>query len=158
MSNGRGVVPKGAKEGSPEVPFRVVAGVDGSEPSLRALRWAGHQAALVGVPLVVVTAWTFPEHPAPLGIVAQVPWQDELMVEARAKLDDIVAATLGDGRPEHVEAKVMRGPAAAVLLDEVQATDLLVVGSSGRGAFSELLGSVSERCVRHAPCPVVVVR
>jgi nucleotide-binding universal stress UspA family protein len=37
--------------------------------------------------------------------------------------------------------------------------DLLVVGSHGRGALTEmLLGSVGHGCVHHAPCPVVVVR
>ncbi len=138
---------------------RVVVGVDGSESSLRALRWAAAHATMMRVPLAVVTAWNFPEHAAPLGIVAQVPWQDELLVQARAKLDEIVTATLGAERPELVEAEVIRGNAAAVLLEEAATTDLLVVGSKGRGAFSELLlGSVSERCVRHARCPVVVIR
>jgi nucleotide-binding universal stress UspA family protein len=138
---------------------RVVVGVDGSEPSLRALHWASRQAAWMGVPLEVVTAWAFPEHAAPLGIVAHVPWQEDLMEEARVKLDEIVATTLPDEGREHVEAKVIRGGAAQVLLEEAEGADLLVVGSKGRGAFSELvLGSVSERCVRHATCPVVVVR
>ena len=37
--------------------------------------------------------------------------------------------------------------------------DVIVVGSHGRGAIARiLLGSVSEQVVRHAPCPVLVVR
>jgi nucleotide-binding universal stress UspA family protein len=46
-----------------------------------------------------------------------------------------------------------------VLLDVAHDADLLVVGSRGLGAFKDLLlGSVSEHCVRHANCPVIVVR
>ena len=51
---------------------RVTVGVDGSESSIRALQWAARQAHWMGATLEVVTAWTFPEGPAPLGIVA--PW------------------------------------------------------------------------------------
>lgn len=51
------------------------------------------------------------------------------------------------------------GDAAAALIAESTPADLLVVGSHRRGALSGLiLGSVSRRCVVHAPCPVVVVR
>jgi nucleotide-binding universal stress UspA family protein len=46
-----------------------------------------------------------------------------------------------------------------VLLSVAERGELLVVGHRGRGAFAGMtLGSVSEHCVHHAPCPVVVVR
>ena len=138
---------------------KVVVGVDGSEHSLLALRWAAHQAVTMRAPLEVVTAWTFPEEPAPLGIEIRVPWPEELMAEARAKLDQIIAEVLSESERSQVTAKVVRGHPAKVLLDETAQHDLLVVGSRGRGAFEEwVFGSVSDHCVRHAPCTVVVVR
>jgi nucleotide-binding universal stress UspA family protein len=138
---------------------KIVVGVDGSETSLRALRWAARQAGWTGGTLEVVTAWTFPEQPAPLGIVAHVPWQEDLMAEARDELDRLVGEAVPEGERDHVHTKVVRGGAADVLLAEADEAELLVVGSRGRGAFEGLLlGSVSERCVHHARCPVVVVR
>jgi coenzyme F420-reducing hydrogenase beta subunit len=51
------------------------------------------------------------------------------------------------------------GNAAQVLIDAAADADLLVVGSRGHGVFTEaLLGSVSQQCVQHARCPVVIVR
>jgi nucleotide-binding universal stress UspA family protein len=134
----------------------VVVGVDGSEQSLRALRWAHRQASLMGAPLDVVTAWTFPETPAPLGIPVHVPYQEQLVAQAHTRLDEIVAEVLPERR--QVRTRVLPGGAAAVLLAEARSASLLVVGTRGEGFFDHLLiGSVSERCVRHAPCPVVVV-
>jgi nucleotide-binding universal stress UspA family protein len=52
-----------------------------------------------------------------------------------------------------------RGHAAQVLLDACEGADLLVVGSRGHGGFIEALpGSVSQHCMQHASCPVVVIR
>jgi nucleotide-binding universal stress UspA family protein len=58
-----------------------------------------------------------------------------------------------------VHLKVTEGHPAFVLTDAARGAALLVVGSRGHGAFAGmLLGSVSEYCAAHAPCPVVVVR
>ncbi len=138
---------------------RIVVGVDGSEPSIRALQWAARQAEWSGATLEVLTAWTFPEHPAPLGLEIHVPWPDELIAQARVKLDEVIGDALPNIDPQRVIARVTRGSAVRVLLDAARDAELLVVGSRGRGAMAELLlGSVSEHCVRHAGCPVVVVR
>ena len=137
---------------------RVLVGVDGSESSIRALRWAARQAGFMGAALEVVTVWTFPEHAAPLGIVPQVPWPEEMLVVAQDELDKLVDRVLPERDPHQVHAHVIGGSAAPVLLEAAQDADLLVVGSRGRGTVAELLlGSVSERCMRHAKCPVVVV-
>ena len=58
-----------------------------------------------------------------------------------------------------VQRLLLRGHPATMLLDQAKGADLLVVGSHGHGGFiSALLGSVSQHCVHHATCPVVVVR
>ena len=58
-----------------------------------------------------------------------------------------------------IERRVDQGSAAAVLVEESQGADLLVVGSRGHGGFAQLLlGSVSQQCAQHASCPVVIVR
>jgi nucleotide-binding universal stress UspA family protein len=58
-----------------------------------------------------------------------------------------------------VDGVVTEGPAGSVLVQAAEGADLLVVGSRGHGGFvGLLLGSVSQQCVTHAPCPVLVVR
>jgi nucleotide-binding universal stress UspA family protein len=137
----------------------VVVGVDGSPPSVRALHWAAAYAARRGAPLEVVTAWTFPEHAAPLGVVPTVPWPEELVAQAADKLDALVAAEVPPVAGTRVRSRVERGAAGPVLVGAVAAGDLLVVGNRGRSALTEVLfGSVSDYCVRDAPCSVVVVR
>jgi nucleotide-binding universal stress UspA family protein len=45
-----------------------------------------------------------------------------------------------------------------VLTERAKGADALVVGTRGRGGFTKLLlGSVSNACVHHAPCPVCVI-
>ena len=64
----------------------------------------------------------------------------------------------GSAGDVEVETVVREGAPAATLLEEAQDAELLVVGSRGLGGFRGLLlGSVSQQCAHHAPCPVVIV-
>jgi nucleotide-binding universal stress UspA family protein len=72
---------------------------------------------------------------------------------------DAIGSTLDPASGVRVRPSVVEGHSARVLLDASAGADLLVVGSRGHGGFTEaLLGSVSQHCVQHASCPVVVIR
>jgi nucleotide-binding universal stress UspA family protein len=59
----------------------------------------------------------------------------------------------------HIERKVAEGKPAPSLLDAAEGADLLVLGSSRHGTLAGIvLGAVGQECVRHAPCPLVIVR
>jgi len=63
------------------------------------------------------------------------------------------------GEPVKIRSMVAEGNVAQVLLEASDGTELLVVGSRGRGGFAgALLGSVSQHCVQQATCPVAVIR
>jgi nucleotide-binding universal stress UspA family protein len=136
---------------------RIVVGVDGSESSREALRWAKAQADVTGAELVAVTAWSYPVASFPM-LVNQVATTDTFDVEgeSRAALQRVVKETIGDAE---VAQRVLEGHPVTVMLAAAQDADLVVVGSRGHGGFvGSLLGSVSQRLVAHAGCPVVVVR
>jgi len=133
----------------------IVVGVDGSEPSLKALRWAAQQARLTGATLRVLTTW---EVATGTGWVPTFPVDYDPQAVARQAIDEAVTETLGADPDVAVERIVKEGHAAPILLAAAKDADLLVVGSHGHGAFAGMLiGSVSEHLVRHAPCAIVVV-
>jgi len=135
---------------------RIVVGVDGSPSSIRALRWAAEQARRTGDRLVVVTTWEFP---TTYGWVPPYPPDFDPGGDARRLLESTVAEVLGEDPGVDVELVVEEGHAAPVLVQQAKGADLLVVGSRGHGGFTGmLLGSVSEHCVHHASCPVIVIR
>jgi len=58
-----------------------------------------------------------------------------------------------------VHRHVKEGNLAMALLGLAEPEDLIVLGSHGHGRFvGALIGSVSQRVVSHAECPVVIVR
>ncbi|MFI1564804.1 universal stress protein [Streptomyces sp. NPDC020490] len=133
----------------------IVVGVDGSESSRAALRWAARQAELTGAELRPVQAWRLP--PA-LGMPAGYGEAD-FEEQARDSLRLTVEEVLGEHPGVPVTPQVVEGHPAAVLTEAAEHAGLLVVGSHGHGAFAGmLLGSVSQHCVQHAACPVLVVR
>jgi nucleotide-binding universal stress UspA family protein len=137
---------------------RIVVGVDGSEASRRALTWARDEAMLRSLPLEVVSAWGMP----PVPVVPEISaWSAEAVADMGPATKEMVEEMLRDVVAERdldVEVSVVQGAPAAALLDEAADAELLVVGSRGLGGFrSLLLGSVSQQCAQHAPCPVVIV-
>ncbi|MEV6398526.1 universal stress protein [Streptomyces sp. NPDC051907] len=138
---------------------KIVVGVDGSEPSLKALRWAVRQSELTGDPLEAVISWEYPA----AGWAAMVPglpsdFDPEKM--AGQVLEDSLKETLGAEKTAAIAQKVMVGNAAQALMDRAaDGATLLVVGNHGYSGFrATLLGSVGLHLTQHAPCPVVVVR
>jgi nucleotide-binding universal stress UspA family protein len=141
----------------PEGP-RIVAGVDGSDSSLSALRWAIRQAGLTGAAVDAIAAWHYPV--SGYGYVP-VGTGEDFDFEAITKkvLADAISSSLEPGSDVRVRSYVIEGNAAQVLIDASKGAELLVVGSRGHGGFTEaLLGSVSQHCVHYAHCPVVVIR
>jgi nucleotide-binding universal stress UspA family protein len=139
---------------------RIVAGVDGSPSSVCALRWAIRQAGLTGAAVDAVIAWHYPASAggygwAPAGMDEDLNFKEN----AEKTIADAISSAVGPGSPAGVRARAIEGNPAQVLLDASDDADLLVVGSRGHGGFTEaLLGSVSQHCVHHAHCPVVVTR
>jgi nucleotide-binding universal stress UspA family protein len=137
---------------------RIVVGVDGSEPSLEALRWAGRQASLTGFALEAVLAWEAPGAYGWAGLPGR-PQDFDLEEPAAQALSDAVTTALPAEQARTVHQVVVMGNAAQAILDRGQGAELIVVGVRGLGTFrATLLGSVSHTVTLHASCPVVVVR
>ena len=128
----------------------VVVGVDGSEASKAALAWATLQAEFLGATLVAVNSW------GPIYPVGVDPEE-----KARQELTKVLVQVIGADRA--AAARLVLSPDAPehLLVAEAGDAHVLVIGSHGHGHATltgALLGSVSEYCIRHATCPVVVIR
>ncbi len=134
-----------------------MVGVDGSDASKKALRWAIENAG--GAEVVALHAYDIPvpaldATPSPPPDVAGLI--SEIHEGATRLVTSIVDEVAGEG--SSVTAKAVEGPPAEVLVEAAAGADLLAVGSRGAGLADLLLGSVSLECVQHAPCPVLVHR
>jgi nucleotide-binding universal stress UspA family protein len=134
---------------------RVIAGVDGSETSARALRWALDDARARGGIVAAVHGWR-----VPFSMSLTAGGRDHSAFEEAAGrlLDQVVDATASEYRDVPVERVLVGRSPADALLGAAQDAALVVVGGRGVGGFRGLLlGSVSQQLAHHAPCPVVVV-
>jgi nucleotide-binding universal stress UspA family protein len=135
---------------------RIVVGVDGSDYSLNALRWAAEQARVTQRPLCAVMSWEWPRlYGEPVVWPEDISFEDDARNVLRASVEKV----LGSEGADEVDLRVVEGHAPLVLRDESAHAGLLVVGSRGHGEFAGmLLGSVSEWLATHAQCPIVIVR
>jgi nucleotide-binding universal stress UspA family protein len=140
-----------------DVMKNIVVGIDGSEGSVEALRWAVAEAKLHGAKIRAVSAWEFPYMYGEGAVLISL---DQIEAETRAQLSNTINETVTDPLVrDQIEQVIVSGHPASVLEIESKNCDLLVVGARGHGGFlGLLLGSISDQIVKHAQCPVVVVR
>ena len=136
----------------------IVVGVDGSDESKQALRWADYLAGLTGSSVTAVAAWTpLPSFAwAAFGTAAV---RADLPKEAAQEgLTEAVREVFGPERSASIQTIVRKGNPAQVLIDASANARMLVLGTRGLGGFTGLLlGSVSSACAEHAKCPVFIV-
>ncbi len=142
--------------------FGIVVGIDGSEASTSAVRWATREAETRSLPLTLVTVLApvvpasgpWPEVPLPEGYVRLQ------RSEARKILDEALRTVADSAAAEDLQitGEVALGPILATLVDMSRQADMVVVGCRGEGAVARaLLGSVSSGLVHLAHCPIAVI-
>ncbi|MEV6765093.1 universal stress protein [Streptomyces sp. NPDC051105] len=131
----------------------VIAAVDGSDDSLRALDWALDAARRRDAPLRVVHVRQYAAWGQPDVMVA-----GEADTAGDPVLDEVGDRLAADAGGPAVEYVAMEGIPSALLPELGSDAQLLVLGSRGRGGFASLiLGSNGMAAARDAQCPVVVV-
>ena len=135
----------------------IVAAIDGSENSVRALKDALKLAEAFGS-----TVWLVHAYPQTSDLLGYSDFE-KLVARRKAagqKNLDLAVQLAGGSQIEIIE-ELLEGPEAEAILSvaETQKADLIVMGTRGRGSLEGLLfGSVSRKVVHHAPCSVLVVR
>jgi nucleotide-binding universal stress UspA family protein len=139
----------------------VLVAVDGSPPSLSAAKFALSMAGQLGAKVTLLTVLPKPEV-IPLGplsgyAVMNPPANKEDLARVKERLDAIAA----EHRAVNCARIVEMGEVAEtiIVIAEREAADMIIMGARGHGAGRRfLLGSVSDRVVHHAHCPVTVWR
>jgi nucleotide-binding universal stress UspA family protein len=139
----------------------IVVAVDGSPASTAAAGWAAREAAMRNIPLTVAHAVctptaTFPPVPYPESLVTSLEDEGKKAIMHATK---VAEEAMPADHAVPIGRKLVYAAPAAALLKMSHAAEMIVMGSNGRGVLARgLLGSVSSTVVRHANCPVAVVR
>ena len=141
-------------------PITIIVGVDGTPNAAHAVRWAATYAASLKARVLVAYAF---EPPVPLLPPATpalpAPYDSAWQKDLRALLEHEWCTPLRDADVEY-EPRLIAGDPATALIDLAHAehASFIVVGKRGRNVMADaLLGSVSHRLARHAPCPLVII-
>jgi nucleotide-binding universal stress UspA family protein len=139
---------------------RVVVGIDRTPEASEAIAFAFQLASDLRVDLTAIHTWNAPSLygagaellPMPTDVGTDVHEQHQALADDLATWQQKFPAV-----PLTIEA--IPGRAAAVLVDASEHAEIVVVGSRQRQSVSGLiLGSVSEKVLHHARCPVVIAR
>jgi len=134
----------------------IIVGVDGSEGSRLALRWAVAEAQRSGGAVKAVTAWYWQGLEGDMLAVTNPREQEQHAERISAREVEAVVAEFGSETP--IAREVVEGVPVRVLIDASRQARMLVLGSHGHGRLHRaVLGSVSDECASQARCPVVII-
>ncbi|GAA1783007.1 hypothetical protein GCM10009748_16130 [Agromyces lapidis] len=133
----------------------IVVGVDGSDSSVAAVRYAAGLAPALNLPLHVLSVWDYPTF-MDGGFSPALDWSP--LDDAKRIVREAALASFDEAPPDWLTLRTRRGRPTEVLIAESRYAEMIVLGSRGHGGFvGLLLGSVSAACAEHAHCPVLVV-
>ena len=137
---------------------RIVVGVDGSPQAEIALRAAILEAKAWDAELIAVTGVPLGQGAGMLSWLPAAIDREQVLADVTEGLNVVIDRALVDHPGFSVRRHVLDGSGAELLTEFSTATDLIIVGSRGRGGFAGLLlGSTSQAVLHHASCPVMVV-
>jgi nucleotide-binding universal stress UspA family protein len=142
----------------------IVVGIDGSANARSALAWAVSEAAARRAPLTVLTVHEL-SHSFWSGRPVVLSADEDQLAAAKAAADELTdkaVSELGDSKPAAVTVRAVNGYAADELLAVAKGADMLVLGARGGAQATGLaahspIGSVSNKVLHRARCPVVVI-
>ncbi|HEV8686978.1 MAG TPA: universal stress protein [Gaiellaceae bacterium] len=142
---------------------KIVVGIDGSDHSKAALRWAVEEGRLRNADVAALHAYEVPLRSPDISPASRPDLIDtvtEAYEGALAFVTRIVEEVVAGDSTVNVETFAVEGTSPeSVLIEASRDAELLVVGSRGRSELAELLlGSVSQECAHHAACPVLIHR
>ena len=140
---------------------RICCPIDFSDTARAAMEVAADLARRCEADLVLLHAYPIPGYTFPDGsVVPSTKMMQDLDTQAQRHLEEWRTIALQLGAPRVSTAKAVGEPAAEIVsFAKGNAIDLLVLGTHGRtGLEHALLGSIAERVVRRAACPVLTVR
>jgi nucleotide-binding universal stress UspA family protein len=140
----------------PQPTRTIIVGVDGSDSSVSALRWACGQARLTESSIDAIGAWAWPMS---FGAAIPIPDDYDPAADALTMLSAIIEPLAAEFPSVAIRPVVVEGHATEVLVEASRHADLVVVGNRGHGEFSGMLiGSVSQHCAAYAHSPVLIYR
>ena len=139
---------------------RILVPVDFSDHAAPVMEWAAHLAEEHGSELVLLHAYHLPvEFQQVEGAYLPQDFWESVKAEAETNLEEHARGLRESGLA--VRVVVREGYPATVIEDEAieQQVDLIVIGTHGLSGLKHmLLGSIAERVVQKAPCPVLTVK
>jgi len=139
--------------------IRIIVGVDGSAPSLQALRWAAHEARRRNAEILVVSCYSVPVYGSPEGAVYPTPDDIDMFKAGAVAVVTQASELVAEIDPKiGVEATTAMAPAAIAISEAARPGDEIVVGATGHtGLVDGLLGSVAMSVVHRSHVPVIIV-